>query len=97
MRMWQASWIWHLDALSKTQVVELSGDEFAESLQGFGSIRKQVEIEFLVLRHLNGTVVNPVIDPVRRHAQFFSQLRRGEVSTDLARMRLATFGEDAMS
>ena len=54
----------HLDALPKTRVVEFSGEEFAEPLQGFGSTRKQVDIEVRVSRHANCTVVDPVLDPM---------------------------------
>jgi hypothetical protein len=91
------SWIAHLDALSKTQVVEFSGDEFAATLQGLGTIREQVKGRLFVLGHLNCTVVNSVVNPVNGDMQFLGQLGHRKMARDTARVRLMMSDHNPMS
>jgi hypothetical protein len=77
--------------------VELSRDEFAEPLQGLGTIREQVESRLFVLGHLNCTVVNSVVNPVNGDVQCFGQLWYRKMARDAAWVRLVLRNEDPMT
>ena len=59
-------------------------DEGAESLENFAIIWEEIEPRGGVLGQLDGAVVDPVVQPVRRDAQHPGQLGHGQLPRDRA-------------
>src|SRR5678816_3477227 len=74
---------WHLDALLKTQGVELPCPEFPEPGERLGGVREQVQLSLGVERDLDRAVVDPVVDPVSFQPQLRGELRHGQEAGDL--------------
>src|SRR5216683_3281516 len=66
---------WHLDALLKTQGVELPRPELSEPVEGFGGVREQIQLSSGVERDLDRAVVDAIVDPAPFEIQLLDELR----------------------
>ena len=87
----------HLDALLKTQGVELPRPELSEPGEGLGGVREQIQLPFGVERDLDRAVVDPVVDPAPFELQLRGELRHRQEAGDLPRVRLPAVAEQAMA
>src|SRR3954454_569522 len=88
---------WHLDALLKTQGVELPRPEFSEPVEGLGGVREQIQLSSGVERHLDRAVVDPVVDPAPFEIQPLDELRHRQETGDPPRVRLLAVAEQAVA
>src|SRR5262249_47380611 len=79
--------------LLKTQLLELARPQSLE--QGYCPrlVREQVEVRGWISGHLDGAVVDPVVDPVRRDSQLTSDLRHRLAAGDVTGVRLTALAE----
>src|SRR3954451_17791521 len=88
---------WHLDALLKTQGVELPRPESSEPVEGLGGVREQIQLPFGVERDLDRAVVDAVVDPAPLEIQLLDELRHRQETGDLPRVRLPAVAEQAVA
>src|SRR3954451_9481674 len=88
---------WHLDALLKTQGVELSCSESPKPCEGRRGVGKQVQLSFGVELDLDRAVMDSVVDPVPLESQLRGELRYRQEARDLPRVRLPAVAEQAMT
>ena len=87
----------HLDALSYTNGLKFSIDEFAELRQGLWPVREKIQFQFLVLRYRDDAVVDPIVDPVAQDAELIGQLCHGEAAGSPAGARRAGVQKNAVT
>src|SRR4051794_15255242 len=87
----------HLDALLKTQGVELPRPELPEPGERLGGVREQVQPPLGVECDLDRAVVDPVVDPASLETQLRGELRHGQEAGDLPGVRLPVVTEQAMA
>src|SRR5262249_17410485 len=83
--------------LLETQLLDLAGPELLEQGDGPGTIGKQVEAGVGIESDLDGTIVNPIIDPVCLDPQAPRDLADGQAAAHPPRVRLAPLPEQAMA
>src|SRR4051794_4674797 len=83
--------------LLKTQLLELTRPQLLEQGDGFPLVGEQVKTHFLIPANLNGAVMNPVVDPVRRQPRGAGDLRHGQATRDMPRMRLSALAQEPMA
>src|SRR5512135_3385364 len=87
----------HLDALLKTQALDLPRHELPEPPDGFGRVGKQIKLPGGVARHFNRADVDLVVDPIPLDLQLLSDLRYRQVAGNPSRVRLSMIDENAMT
>src|ERR1700730_10644675 len=92
----RGSWIAHVNTLLKTQLLELAVPELLEQGHGLRLVGEQVETRLLIPTDTDGTVVNPIVNPVRRDLQGPGELRDRQGTGDAARMGLPALAQEAM-
>src|SRR5262245_34993024 len=70
--------------------------ECLELLQGRRRIWKQEGTSLRMHGHLDATIIDAIIDPVRREIERLGNLRYGQIALDPPRMRVTPLLEDAM-
>ena len=96
-RPYRATSRWHLDALLKTQGVELPCPELPELGEGLGGVGEQIQLPFGVERDLDRAVVDAVVDPAPFESQLRGELRYRQEARDLPRVRLPAVAEQAVT
>jgi hypothetical protein len=80
----------HLDTPSKTNGLDGTCPQSLELLQGGRLIREQIQARLHVFADLNATIVDSIINPVRRNVKSLGKLGQGERACHAARMGLMT-------
>src|SRR3954447_6730879 len=87
----------HLDALLKTQGVELPRPELSEPVESLGGVREQIQLSSGVERDLDRAVVDAIVDPAPFEIQPLDELRHRQETGDLPRVRLLAVAEQAVA
>ena len=77
-------------------MVEPSGLESFELVQGGGFIGEQEQPGFRVLGHVDAAVVNPVVDPILGDTDRLRDLGNGQMTVDATWMRLTALTKKAV-
>ena len=73
-----------------------AGLEFSELFEGAWFVGKEIESGFRVSFDMNGSFMNPIINPVLGNIKRFCDLRYRKITGNTARMGLTAFLHDAM-
>src|SRR5262249_20681821 len=81
----------------KTQLLELANPQLLEPSDGFPLVGEQIKTRFAIPGNLNGAVMDPVVDPVRRQPDGAGDLRHRQLTRDPPRMRLPALAQEPMT
>src|SRR5262249_44907956 len=87
----------HVDALLKTQLLDLTSPELLEQGDRFGLVGEQVQVRCGVPGDLNCAIVDLMIDPPGLDAQAFGELRDRPMSGNVPWVRLTALAEQPMT
>src|SRR5262249_17219957 len=96
-RTWADTSRRHLDALLKTQRVELPALERPELGERLGGVGEQVQLPLGVERDLDHAVVDAIVDPASFQPQLRGELRHGQEAGDLPWVRLPVVAEQTVA